>query len=581
MPRTNLSLGNLFRATTGADRTSQAVSLNARNASAGTSVSMLAFAIDSVTPNLPAYTYVVESTNESAGFTFGTAGALHGTRVGSVAANYSVTFNNANFSVGSPTLGASPSFPITPAAINASNYSEASSTLSMTYADGYNTAATGYNSTSTKTLFAVDVYNTINEPDFCLVFGTKIELANGNMVNIEDLNVGDEIKAWVPAGLPDESQDLESDQIDWRFYHSDTISGSAQTVTITDLTFNFAEGYFSLNDGLIKATETHPLYVWDNEIEKYKFKNVGDILIGDRIIKYTDENGEEEIEVVNIEIVNLVSEIVTINVESADVYISNGFISHNKIGLTNAQPSIPASGLRMYLDPTKTASFGAGSLPATGTPSVDWLDLSGYGTGVRPAAQSPFNIAGANPPYNNGASRSERYYTIESGDYFAKDRSSNISGGITQFDTTALTYVTWIRATAFTNGTAFGLLQKIGADVDYRFTLSTDASITQLNFTTSRGSGNNSKVITPSANVWYQVALTVSAAAGSNLYIDTTNLGNNALSAFSATSSYNVFVGNNGQTGTYQQGPALFYNRVLTATEIAQVYNHFQPTYRP
>ena len=154
MPRTNLSLGNLFRATTGTDRTSQAVSLNARNASAGTSVSMLAFAIDSVTPNLPAYTYVVESTNESAGFTFGTAGALHGTRVGSVAANYSVTFDNANFSVGSPTLGASPSFPITPAAINASNYSEAQSILSMRYVDGYNINATNYNSTSTKTLFA-------------------------------------------------------------------------------------------------------------------------------------------------------------------------------------------------------------------------------------------------------------------------------------------------------------------------------------------------------------------------------------------------------------------------------------------
>jgi hypothetical protein len=108
MPRTNLSLGNLFRATTGAARTSQAVSLNARNASAGTPASMLAFAIDSVTVNLPAYTYVVESTNETATFSFGTAGSLHGTRVGSVAANYSVTFNNANFTVGSPTLGASP-----------------------------------------------------------------------------------------------------------------------------------------------------------------------------------------------------------------------------------------------------------------------------------------------------------------------------------------------------------------------------------------------------------------------------------------------------------------------------------------
>jgi hypothetical protein len=149
-----------------------------------------------------------------------------------------------------------------------------------------------------------------------------------------------------------------------------------------------------------------------------------------------------------------------------------------------------------------------------------------------------------------------------------------------------MTYITWIRATAFTNSTSFGLFQKKGADVDYGFSLDTQATITQLTFTTSRGSDNNGKVISPSTNVWYQVALTVSAAAGSTIYLDTTNLGNIALSAFAATSSYNIFVGNNGtnagytQNGAYQQGPALFYNRVLTSTEITQVYDYFSPTYK-
>lgn len=251
MPKTNLSLGNLYRATEGTARTSQASSLNARNGSAGTQASLGSFAIDSVTVNLPTFTYIVESTTETATFSFGSAGSLHGTRVGSVAANYSVTFDNANFSVGSATLGASPSFPITPASIAASNYSEASSVLSMKYADGYNLAATNYNSTSTKTLYAVDVYNTINQPDFCLVFGTMVEKADGTSVAVEDLNVGDEIKAWVPAGLPDESQDPESDQVDWRFYQLEAQSGSAQTVVVSDVVYNFASGYFSLNDGEI------------------------------------------------------------------------------------------------------------------------------------------------------------------------------------------------------------------------------------------------------------------------------------------------------------------------------------------
>ena len=285
MARTNLSLGNLYRATVGSARTTQAVSLNARNASAGTAASMLAFAIDSVTPNLPTYTYIVESTTETATFSFGTAGALHGTRVGSVAANYTVSFGNANFSVGSPTLGASPSFPITPASIAASNYSEAQSVLSMTYADGYNLNATNYNVAATKTLYAVDVYNTINQPDFCLLFGTKVTLANGNEVNIEDLNVGDEIKAWEPTGLPDESQPLDSDQVEWRFYLSNTLSGDSKNVVVRDITFNFAEGYYSINNGLINATGTHPLYVYDNEIQQYHFKNVETLLPGDKLLE--------------------------------------------------------------------------------------------------------------------------------------------------------------------------------------------------------------------------------------------------------------------------------------------------------
>ena len=152
MAKTNLSLGNLYRATTGTDRTTQASSINARNGSAGTQVSFGSFAIDMVTPNVPTYTYIVESTTETAGFTFGSAGAVHGTRVGSVSANYTVSFDNANFSVGSPTLGATPSFPITPAGIAQSTYSEASSVLTLKYADGYNLNATNYNTATTKTL---------------------------------------------------------------------------------------------------------------------------------------------------------------------------------------------------------------------------------------------------------------------------------------------------------------------------------------------------------------------------------------------------------------------------------------------
>ena len=574
MARTNLSLGNLYRATQGSTRTSQAVSMNAMNAAAGTQAAFTSFAVDSITRNLPTFTYIVESTEESATFSFGTQGSLHGARVGSVAANYSVTFDNANFSVGSPTLGASPSFPITPASIAAANYSEASSILSMTYADGYNLNATNYNVASTKTLYAVDVYNTINQPDFCLLFGTKVTLANGNEINIEDLNVGDSIRAWQPDGLPDESQSLESDQLDWRFYLQKRLLGDNLNVVVNDITFNFAEGYYSINNGLINATGTHPLYVYDSEIAKYHFKNTETLLPGDKLV-----NGiGDEVEITNIEIITADVEIVTINVENADVFLANNFVSHNKG--TTTQPYIPSSGLRMYLDPSKASS-------TNGTATTDWLDLTGYNTGVRPAGvQNAAGYSGTNPAYNNGATRIDKYWTLNGSDsYWYKDRSSNINGGITQFDTSAMTFVAWVRQTANQGATYGGLFSKEGADRDYNFYLySSGASAWDgFHFATARGTVSNSvqTFTAPALNTWHMVAVTISAAAGITYYLNGSSVGTGTVTAFAATTSYDIKLGRADNYAKCQLGPALFYNRVLTSTEISQVYNYFQPTYKP
>lgn len=572
MAKTNLSLGNLYRATVGSARTTQASSLNARNASAGTQVSLGSFAIDSVTPNLPTYTYIVESTTETATFSFGSAGAAHGTRVGSVAANYAVSFGNANFSVGTATLGASPSFPITPASIAASNYSEASSILSMTYADGFNLNATGYNTATTKTLYAVDVYNTINEPDFCLLFGAQIELANGTMVNVEDLNVGDEIKSWVPAGLPDESQDSESDQVEWRFYHSETLSGSAQNVVVSDITFNFAGAYYSLNNGVIDATETHPLYVWDNEIGKYKFKNVGDILPGDRLIK---ADGSEE-EIYDVAIVREDVEIATVNVENADVYISNGVISHNKGTVT--QPYIPSAGLRMYVDPSKATS-------TNGTATTDWLDLSGYGTGLRPAGQgASASITGGNPSYNNGVGRKEKSWSVNgTNQFWFKDITTNINGGISQFNTNTGTIHMWIRPTTTLGTTTRHIFDYAGF---YGLAIESSNSST-LNRVKFYGSslGNSAQLTTSlSSNVWYMISATFQPSGTVTVYVDKTSVGTFTASAFTAPASTNhLTVGTNSAKTTFwngQIGPVLFYSTLQSAASVGQVYDYFSPTYK-
>jgi hypothetical protein len=448
----------------------------------------------------------------------------------------------------------------------------------MTYADGFNTAATGYNSATTKVLYAVDVYNTINQPDFCLLFGTQITLASGASMNVEDLVVGDRIKAWVPAGLPDESQDPDSDQLDWRFYMLEDQSGSAQDVIVNDITFNFAAGYYDLNNGLIKATGTHPLWVNDVEINKYHFKAIQDVVIGDKVVTYDETNGLIEIEVTDIGIINEDIEIVTLNVENADVYLANGLISHNKG--TTTQPYIPSAGLRMYLDPSKASS-------TNGTATTDWLDLSGYNTGVRPAGVA--NAAGisgkSNPAYNNGASRKEKYWQGASNAFWYKDGTTNINGGYTQFNTSAFSVIAWVRfATHPANGY-------------YNFFNKQDVSGTRIisMYVNSNGSGNYfihegstvqyvGNTTTLSTNTWYMVSYTA-ALSGTNVgYFDKTSTGTISNGAKDYTTSAMIQIGGNYAENTYyfpgQIGPVLFYNRQLTSTEIGQAYDYFSPSYK-
>ena len=573
MARTNLSLGNLFRAVSGSVRSGQASIGQFSGNSANSAFS--SFATDAITVTVPTFTYIVESTTENAQFSFTVTGSLFYSKVQQVTNNYTCSFNSTVFSVGTRTSATGPSiFPITPNAITASTYSEASASLTMNYADGYNLSASNYNTPATKTLYAVDVYNTVNQPDFCLLFGTKITLANNTEIDVEDLNVGDVIKAWVPAGLPDESQDIESDQLDWRFYMLDGADGTAQNVTVKDITFNFAEGYFSLNNGLIKATGTHPLWIWDVETNKYHFKAIQDVLIGDRVVKYDETNGVTETEVYYIALIKEDIEIVTINVENADVYLANGIVSHNKG--TTTQPYIPSSGLRMYLDPSKAAS-------TNGTATTDWLDLGGYGTGVRPAAQG---YGGANPSYNNGATRIDKYWTLNgSSTWWQKDRTSNINGGITQFDVSALTFVAWVRQTANQGTTYGGLFSKEGADRDYNFYLysGTATAWNGYHFSSARGTVSNSvqTFTAPALNAWHMVGFTISAAAGIAYYLNGSSVGTGTMSAFAATTAYDIKLGRADNYANCQLGPVLFYNRVLTSTEVTQVYNYFQPTYRP
>jgi len=575
MARTNLSLGNLYRAVSGSARIGT-VSIGGLG---GNTVngSLLGFATDGITVTVPTFTYIVESTTENAQFSFSSTGSLFYSKVQQQYNNYTCSFDNANFTTGSKAVATGPTiFPMTPTSVAAANYSEASSILTMKYQDGYNINATNYGTVTTKTLYAVDVYNTINEPDFCLLFGTKVQLTNDTEINIEDLNVGDTIKAWVPNNLPDESQSPDSENLDWRFHMLETNGGSYQEVVVSDIVFNFASGYFSINDGLIKSTGTHPIWVWDAEIEKYRFKLAEDILPADKIVKYDDIDGVQEIEVYNIEIVNEDVEIVTLNVENADVYLANGIISHNKG--TATQPHIPSSGLRMYVDPGKSSSYQSAD-------TTDLLDLSGYNTGIRPAGvTNAASITGGNPAFTGGATKKDKRFAVNgTNQFWYKDTTTNINGGLSQFNTNTGTIHMWVRPTTTLGTTTRHIFDYAGF---YGLAIESSDSST-LNRVKFYGStlGNSAQLTTSlSANVWYMISATFQPSGTVTVYVDKTSVGTFTASAFTAPSSTNYLtVGSNSARTTFwngQIGPVLFYNTLQSAASVGQVYDFFSPTYK-
>jgi hypothetical protein len=314
------------------------------------------------------------------------------------------------------------------------------------------------------------------------------------------------------------------------------------------------------------------LYVYDSEIEQYHFKLVENILPGDKLV-----NGDgSETEVYDKAKITADVEIVTINVENADVFLTNGLVSHNKG--TTTQPYIPSSGLRLYVDPSKSSS-------TAGTATADWLDLSGYNTGVRPAGVSnAAGITGGNPTYNNGASRKEKYWAGNgTNQFWYKDTASNIATGITQFNTNTGTIHAWVRPTT-TLGVASRHIFDYAGFYGLAIESSNSSTLDRVKFYGST-LGNSAQLTTSlSSNVWYMISVAFQPSGTVTVYVDKTSVGTFTASAFTAPASTNFLtIGSNSARTTFwngQIGPVLFYNTLQNATSVGQVYDYFSPTYK-
>ena len=354
-----LSLNSLGSATGQATK-----SLSAAKGDILAPISMSSFGIDEV-DSITGFTYAVENTNET--YTLGFTGAgSNFSRISSRADNFtwsvpsgttiSVTTNN----------GTSAIFTVSDRPNETGVLQTISSnTIRVVFDDGFNDHATGYNTNKDKTVYSVDSYDG-NSTALCLTADSPILLANGEIIDAGDLEEGDVLKGYSLNGL---SSDSDGTFFDWS---SDTIGETPKDVTIVNLTYSFASRYYNINEGEITGTAEHPMLVKDSSDGLFKFKELHNLVVGDKLIKQ-DGGSLIEIEITSVDIIEKTVEIVSIDVEEEDTYLVNGYVTHNKGGNSHSDLTAPSAPGRSYSTGPATISWTAPASTGTGgITAYDW-----------------------------------------------------------------------------------------------------------------------------------------------------------------------------------------------------------------
>jgi hypothetical protein len=353
------SLNNLAAATGQATK-----SISAAKGDSIGPIAMSSFAIDSV-GSVTGYTYAVESTTETYTLGFNAAGTNFG-RISGRGANFTWSVAAGSYITLGTNSGTTCTFNVSsmnPQSPGAQTVLQTiqTHTLRAVFADGYNTHATGYNTSKDKTVYSVDSYDG-NSVALCLTSDSPVTMADGSIKEVGQIEEGDKLKGFSLNGL---SIDSDGTFYDWSTSELNKIE---KEVTVVNVIYSFTGKYYNINNGEITATSEHPLLVKDSTDNLYRFKQMFNLTIGDKLIKFV--NGDtQEVDIISITIDEETSEIVSLDVEAEDTYLVNGYITHNKGGnsFTDlAAPDVPTS--IAYSSPsvswTAPASVGTGGITA-------------------------------------------------------------------------------------------------------------------------------------------------------------------------------------------------------------------------
>lgn len=337
---------------------------------AGENIQLGSFALTSVTAPT-GYTYAVEGTSET--YIAGTAGGSRKGYVENYAPNWTWTVPaGSKISLGTNN-GKSAVFSIssmTNAPTQTVLQSILSHTIRVVFQDNFSEGCTNRGSNLDKTVYSVDSYDG-NSAALCLTIDSPVILADGTIVEAGDLSEGDKLKGFSIGGL---GEDSDGTFLNWS---SDSLSTTPKDVTIVNLTYSFASRYYDVNNGEVTATAEHPMLVKDSISGNYIFKEMFNLVVGDKLIK----GDGTEVSITSIEAVQKTTEIVSIDVEEEDTYMVNGYITHNKGGNSHSDFSGPGAPTSVaYSSPLITWTAPTSTLGGITAYEYQISNSSGFGT---------------------------------------------------------------------------------------------------------------------------------------------------------------------------------------------------------
>jgi hypothetical protein len=333
----NLSLGKLKRAVDGTDSyTTTNTSLVGQNASS-TETSMSSFSISSVDA-ISGFTYLFEATSEDYELGFSNAGELFTSKIANRTENFTwsktgnlgVTFGGADY-IASVTA---PSITNTDGAI-AGSFNQSGSIVVKFHedgqSDGFNDHATNYNTNRTKDIEVVDTYGGVPS---CLLFGSPVSKSDGSVVNVEDLNIGDEILTVSLQGSTDESSG------DWTNDTFDKDGTFTQhSASVMRVLYEFANSYYNINNGQEKITGEHHMLYREAGNQNWVWKTAPNFQVGDYLMGKSGNEIAISSIVPNVNVDGY--EVVQLDVEPDDFYVGQTFLVHNKG--SNDEPTYPST----------------------------------------------------------------------------------------------------------------------------------------------------------------------------------------------------------------------------------------------